>query len=81
MALEKKKALEDVGNANNFKETTIVGEDNSIITAPEVEINQKKISGICAIPVYDRNEGEREVTVKQLEVSMKQKGCLYVATK
>jgi len=51
-----------VENVNAFEKTGMVGEDNSIITAPEVKIDQEKISEMCAAPVSDRNEGEREVS-------------------
>lgn len=63
VSLEQKQAFEDVGNVIFFEKTAMVGEDNSNITAaPEVEIDHEKNSEICAAPVSDRNEGEREIS-------------------
>jgi hypothetical protein len=59
---EQKQGFENVENVDAFEKTSMLGEDNSIITAPEVEIDQEKIYEICAAPVSDRNAGEREVS-------------------
>jgi hypothetical protein len=61
VALEQEQTIEDMENVNASEKSAIVGEDNSIITAPEGENDQEKIVEICTDPVSDRNEAERDI--------------------
>lgn len=61
VALEQEQTIEDMENVNASEKSAIVGEDNSIITAPEGENDQEKIVEICTDPVSDRNESERDI--------------------
>lgn len=71
VTLEQEQAIEDTENVDALEKPTMGGQDDSIVTAPEAEVDQEKIAEKCAAPVADRNEIGRDISrslAKEIEV-------------